>query len=57
MVLDFHGILKSGVIGFLSGTQLRVGFSREYSKECNHLFNNYHISPQTGCSQQNREKS
>ncbi len=47
MVLDFHGILKSGVIGFLSGAQLRVGFSRDYSKECNHLFNNYHISLQT----------
>jgi len=43
MVLDFHGIFKSGVIGFLSGTPLRVGFSRRYSKECNHLFNNYHI--------------
>jgi heptosyltransferase-1 len=44
MVLDFHGIFKSGMLGFLSGAQLRVGFSREHSKECNHLFNNYHIS-------------
>ena len=47
VVLDFHGIFKSGVIGFLSGVPLRVGFSRRYSKECNYLFNNYHIALET----------
>ena len=47
LVLDFHGILKSGLIGFLSGVPLRVGFSRTYSKEFNYLFNNYHINIET----------
>jgi len=47
LVLDFHGILKSGVISFFSGVPLRAGFSRDYSKECNYLFNNYHISLET----------
>jgi lipopolysaccharide heptosyltransferase I len=47
IVLDFHGILKSGVISFLSGVPLRVGFNRKYSKECNHFFNNYHINLDT----------
>jgi len=47
LVLDFHGILKSGVIGFLSGAPLRVGFSRKHSKEFNYLFNNYHINLET----------
>jgi len=47
VVLDFHGIFKSGVISFLSGVPLRVGFSRRYSKECNYLFNNYHIALET----------
>jgi lipopolysaccharide heptosyltransferase I len=43
MVLDFHGILKSGVISMLSSVPVRVGFSRHYCKEGNHLFNNRHI--------------
>ena len=47
LVLDFHGILKSGIISFFSGTPLRVGFSRRFSKEFNHLFNNYHIELKT----------
>lgn len=47
LVLDFHGILKSGVIGFLSGAPLRVGFSRNYSKEFNYLFNNYYVNLET----------
>jgi lipopolysaccharide heptosyltransferase I len=47
LVLDFHGILKSGVISFFSGVPLRAGFSRDYSKECNYLFNNYHITLET----------
>jgi len=47
LVLDFHGILKSGVISFFSGVPLRAGFSRNYSKECNYLFNNYHVILET----------
>ena len=44
LVLDFHGILKSGVISFFSGVLLRAGFSRDHSKECNYQFNNYRIT-------------
>ena len=47
MVLDFHGILKSGVISILSGAPVRVGFSRNYCKEGNHLFSNRHIDVET----------
>jgi len=47
MVLDFHGILKSGVISMLSGVPVRVGFSRNYCKEGNYLFNNRHVDVET----------
>lgn len=47
LVLDFHGILKSGVIGFLSGAPLRIGLSRHDSKEFNYLFNNCHVTFKT----------
>ncbi len=47
LVLDFHGILKSGLLSFLSGAPMRVGFSRHYSKEFNYLFNNHHITLET----------
>ena len=47
-MLDFHGILKSGVISFFSGVLLRAGFSRDYSKECNYQFNNYRSTLETG---------
>jgi lipopolysaccharide heptosyltransferase I len=43
LVLDFHGILKSGLVSFLSGVSCRAGLSRLYVKEGNHLFNNYHV--------------
>jgi 3-deoxy-D-manno-octulosonic-acid transferase/heptosyltransferase-1 len=45
LVLDFHGILKSGLISFLSGAAHRVGFSRGFSREFNYIFNNYHVNP------------
>ncbi|MCX5885109.1 MAG: glycosyltransferase family 9 protein [Proteobacteria bacterium] len=45
LVLDFHGILKSGLISFLSGATHRVGFSRGFCKELNYIFNNYHVNP------------
>lgn len=44
-VLDFHGILKSGIIGLLSGAKRRVGFKKGYCKEYNFLFNCFHVNP------------
>jgi heptosyltransferase-1 len=43
VVLDFHGILKSGLISFLSGSQKRVGFDRRSSREGNFLFSNIKV--------------
>jgi lipopolysaccharide heptosyltransferase I len=45
IALDFHGILKSGLISFVSGAKERVGFARGYCKEWNHLFNNRRVIP------------
>jgi lipopolysaccharide heptosyltransferase I len=45
LVLDFHGLFKSGLIGYVSGAELRVGFHRTFSKELNFLFNNRHVKP------------
>ena len=44
-VLDFHGIFKSGLAGWLSGAPERIGYSRAYSKELNSLFTNRRVSP------------
>ncbi len=38
IVLDFHGILKSGLLSFLSGAPKRIGFDRGSSREGNFLF-------------------
>jgi len=43
VVLDFHGILKSGLISILSGSPRRVGFDRKSSKEGNFLFSNVKV--------------
>ncbi len=43
LVLDFHGILKSGLVSLFSGVPFRAGLSGSYVKEGNHLFNNYHV--------------
>ncbi len=45
LVLDFHGIVKSGIFGFLSGARQRIGFGRKFTKEFNFLFNNVHVNP------------
>ncbi len=42
LVLDFHGLLKSGVISFFSGVKSRVGFNKKNCKEFNWIFNNIH---------------
>ena len=44
-LLDFHGILKSGLISYLSGIKKRIGYPKENCKEFNHLFNNIKTSP------------
>lgn len=49
IVYDFHGILKSGMFSFFSGAKVRIGFSKKYSKECNHFFNNKYYSPASQC--------
>jgi lipopolysaccharide heptosyltransferase I len=43
VVLDFHGILKSGVLSFLSGSPRRVGYDRNSTKEWNFLFSNVKV--------------
>ena len=42
-VLDFHGILKSGVLSFLSGSPKRIGYDRRSTKEGNFLFSNVKV--------------
>jgi heptosyltransferase-1 len=39
-LLDFHGILKSGLISYFAGVKNRIGFNRNNCKELNFIFNN-----------------
>jgi lipopolysaccharide heptosyltransferase I len=43
VALDFHGILKSGFLSFLSGSPKRIGFDRRSTKEGNFLFSNIKV--------------
>jgi ADP-heptose:LPS heptosyltransferase len=43
LVLDFHGILKSGLLSRLSGAPLRHGFGRGVAREFSDLFANRHV--------------
>ena len=43
VVLDFHGILKSGLLSVLSGSPERIGFDRRSSKEGNSFFSNIKV--------------
>ena len=43
VVLDFHGILKSGLLSFLSGSPKRIGYGRRSTKEGNFLFSNVKV--------------
>jgi len=43
VVLDFHGILKSGLLSFLSGSPKRIGYDRDSTKEGNSLFSNVKV--------------
>lgn len=38
LVLDFHGILKSGLLAWASGARTRVGYARPYGRELSWLF-------------------
>ncbi len=40
MVVDFHSILKSGLLSLLSGAPVRVGYARPYGREFSWLFAN-----------------
>jgi heptosyltransferase-1 len=44
VALDFHGILKSGLLSFLSGSPKRVGYDRRSTKEGNFLFSNVKVT-------------
>lgn len=44
VVLDFHGILKSGILSSLSGSPRRIGYDRPSTKEMNFLFSNIKVS-------------
>jgi len=44
VVIDFHGRLKSGLVAWMSGVPLRVGYSRKDGSECNYLFMNQRVS-------------
>ncbi len=43
VVLDFHGILKSGLLSFFSGSPKRIGYDRRSTKEGNFLFSNVKV--------------
>jgi lipopolysaccharide heptosyltransferase I len=43
IVLDFHGILKSGILSVLSGSSKRIGYERRSAKEGNYLFSNVKV--------------
>jgi len=43
VVLDFHGILKSGLLSFLSGSRKRIGYDRSSTREGNFLFSNVKV--------------
>lgn len=44
LAFDFHGMLKSGLISFLSGSPRRIGFDRRSTKEGNSLFSNVKVA-------------
>jgi ADP-heptose:LPS heptosyltransferase len=58
VVLDFHGILKSGVLSFLSGSAKRIGYDRRSTQEGNFLFSNVKVKlPQQKISRFQRNLS
>lgn len=58
VALDFHGILKSGALSFLSGSHKRIGYDRRSTKEGNFLFSNVKVKlPQERISRFRRNLS
>jgi len=58
LVVDFHGILKSGLLSILSGAAVRVGFDKGFCKERSYLFSNWRVSlPNTRISRFERNLS
>ena len=43
LVVDFHGNLRSGCVGLLSGASARLGYSGHQQKECNRLFTTHRV--------------
>jgi heptosyltransferase-1 len=43
LVLDFHGILKSGLLARISGAPIRYGYGRSMTRESSSLFVNRHV--------------
>jgi len=43
LVLDFHGDLRTGLLGLLSGAPVRLGYSGHQQKEGNRLFTNLRV--------------
>src|SRR5512137_3165229 len=48
LAIDFHGLLKSGLISYLSGAPVRVSLTREFTKEFNFMFNNCRFPLEAG---------
>jgi lipopolysaccharide heptosyltransferase I len=45
--LDFQGTLKGALHSWLSGAKTRIGFARGHTYECNQLFSNVRVEPET----------
>jgi len=45
VLLEFHGRFKSGLLSWLSGVPLRIGYARGDESEGNFLFTNLHVRP------------
>lgn len=43
LALDFHGLLKSGLLAWLSGAPVRVGFRRPLAREGSSLLTNHRV--------------
>ncbi|MEZ4291716.1 MAG: glycosyltransferase family 9 protein [Myxococcota bacterium] len=55
LVLDFHGLLKSGLLARLSGAPVRYGFGRGVARELSDVFVNRHVQlPSRGVSRFDR---
>lgn len=50
LVVDFHGILKSGLLMGISGARLRYGFARPRSQEASWLFANRRVNVRSGAT-------